>query len=102
MSTEDFDNAADAETGQSRARRLAVALHYDHPGTPRVVASGKGMIAEKIIETAQASGVHIEENASLAEALSQVELDQEIPETMFVAVAEVIAFVLRASGKMPK
>jgi flagellar biosynthesis protein len=81
--------------------KLAVALHYEHPGVPRVVATGKGLIAEKIVETAQGAGVRIEENAPLAEALSKVELDQEIPEVLYRAVAEVIAFVLRASGKLP-
>jgi flagellar biosynthesis protein len=91
----------DSDAPSPAAAKLAVALHYDHPGVPKVVATGKGLIADKIIETAQASGVRVEENAPLAEALSQVELDQEIPEVLYRAVAEVIAFVLRASGKLP-
>jgi flagellar biosynthesis protein len=91
----------EADAPQPATAKLAVALHYEHPGVPRVVATGKGHIAGKILETARASGVRIEENAPLAEALSQVELDQEIPEVLYRAVAEVIAFVLRASGKLP-
>ncbi len=49
---------------------LAVALHYEKPGAPRVIAKGAGVIGEKIIETAKEHGVPIEENASLAAALS--------------------------------
>ena len=82
----------------SRTIPLAVALHYEKPGAPRVVAKGRGEVGQKIIETARAHGVPIEENAGLAEALSQVELDDEIPETLYRAVAEVLVFILRMSG----
>jgi flagellar biosynthesis protein len=81
---------------------LAVALQYD-PETdnaPRVTASGRGVIAEKILETARAHGITIEGNGALAEALSGVELDREIPEELYRAVAEVIGFVLRAAGRL--
>lgn len=77
---------------------LAIALHYEKPGAPRVVAKGRGDVGQKIIETARAHGVPIEENAGLAEALSQVELDDEIPEALYRAVAEVLVFILRMSG----
>ena len=75
----------------------AVALKYDDGGTPRVTAKGSGAVAEKIIEVAKANGVAIEENAGLAEALSAIELDEEIPIELYRAVAEVIAFVLRSA-----
>ncbi len=81
-------------------RALAVALHYEKPGAPRVVAKGRGAIGEKIIEAARAHGVPIEENAGLAEALSQVELEDEIPEALYRAVAEVLVFVLKVSGRI--
>lgn len=79
---------------------VAVALHYDHPGVPRVTATGRGAIAEAILEKARAHGVPIEENPALAEALSHVELDAEIPEELYRAVAEVLGFILRATGKI--
>jgi flagellar biosynthesis protein len=82
-------------------RRTAVALEYAHPGVPRVTAKGSGVVAERIVETAKAAGVTIEENPVLAEALAQVELDDEIPEALYRAVAQVILFVLRASGQLP-
>jgi flagellar biosynthesis protein len=58
-------------------RQLAVALHYEKPGTPRVVAKGSGEVGQKIIETARAHGVPIEENAGLAGALSEVEIGDD-------------------------
>lgn len=77
------------------AKPLAVALKYEDGGVPIVVAKGRGTVAEAITQTARDNGVMVEENAILAEALSQVELDAEIPEALYKAVAEVIIFVLR-------
>jgi flagellar biosynthesis protein len=79
--------------------QLAVALHYDRSGAPRVVAKGRGSIGEKIIEVARASDIPIEENEVLAGALSHVELGDEIPAELYKAVAEVLIFVLRLSGR---
>jgi flagellar biosynthesis protein len=77
--------------------QLAVALHYDRTGAPRVVAKGKGAIGAKIIEIAREHDVPIEENEILAGALSNVELGDEIPAELYKAVAEVLVFVLRLS-----
>ena len=77
--------------------QLAVALHYDKTGAPRVVAKGKGTIGAKIIEVAKANDIPIEENEILAGALSKVELGDEIPAELYKAVAEVLVFVLRLS-----
>jgi len=79
--------------------QLAVALHYDKQGAPRVVAKGRGTIGEKIIEIAKANDIPIEENEILAGALSNVELGDEIPQELYKAVAEVLVFVLRLSGE---
>jgi flagellar biosynthesis protein len=83
-----------------RKAPLAVALQYDKPGAPRVTAKGRGDVGQRIIEAARAHGVPIEENAGLAEALAQVELDAEIPEALYRAVAEVLVFILRVSGRL--
>ena len=80
--------------------QLAVALHYDRSGAPRVVAKGKGSLGTKIIEVAKAHEIPIEENEVLAGALSNVELGDEIPAELYKAVAEVLIFVLRLSGKI--
>jgi flagellar biosynthesis protein len=80
--------------------QLAVALHYDRKGAPRVVAKGRGTIGAKIVEVAKAHGIPIEENEILAGALSNVELDDEIPAELYKAVAEVLIFVMRLSGRI--
>ncbi len=79
---------------------LAVALRYERPDAPRVVAKGRGEIGQKIIDTAKEHGVPLEQNPALAEALSKVELDEHIPEALYRAVAEVLGFILRTSGKL--
>jgi flagellar biosynthesis protein len=80
--------------------QLAVALHYDKKGAPRVVAKGRGTIGAKIVEVAKAHDIPIEENELLAAALSNVELGDEIPAELYTAVAEVLVFVLRLSGRI--
>lgn len=82
--------------------RVAIALKYDFgDGAPMVTAKGRGAIADKIIETATEHDIAIEENPVLAEALSKVELETEIPIPLYKAVAEVIGFVLQA-GKLQR
>jgi len=81
---------------------VAVALEYEG-GTrtaPLVVAKGRGVIAEKILEIARENGITIEANPMLVEALSGVELDEQIPRELYEAVAEVIGFVLRSRRKI--
>ena len=80
--------------------QLAVALHYDKTGAPRVIAKGKGSIGAKIIEVAKAHDIPIEDNELLAGALSNVELGDEIPAELYKAVAEVLIFVLKLSGRV--
>jgi len=79
----------------------AVALVYDKTKSeaPQVVASGKGKIAEKIIETARESGVSIKEDADLLELLAKVPTGETIPVELYQAVAEILAFVYRVNNK---
>ena len=79
---------------------LAVALKYEKPNAPRVTAMGRGDIARRIIEEAEKHGVPISENPALAQALSHVEVEQEIPENLYRAVAEVLTYILRVSGQI--
>ncbi len=81
-------------------QQVAVALEYDFQGAPRVTAKGRGEVARNILALAREHGVAVEENPVLAEALSQVELDAQIPEALYRAVAEVLTFVLRSQGKL--
>lgn len=78
---------------------VAVALHYEKPGVPHVIAKGHGELGQTIIDTARAHGVPLTEDPLLAAALSQVELGDAIPLELYKAVAEVLAFVLRVARR---
>jgi flagellar biosynthesis protein len=84
-------------------KQIAVALQYELDGDalPKVVASGQGRVAEQILEMAFATGVKVREDADLAELLSVVQLDSEIPAEALVAVAEILAYIYRANGTLP-
>ncbi len=75
--------------------RLAVALHYNEEvdEAPRIVASGQGTIAEKIIEKAEKAGVMVKEDPQLAKALVNLEVGQAIPPQLYSVIAEILAFV---------
>jgi len=75
--------------------RHAAALHYEGSGAPTVVAAGRGEIAKRIIEEAKKAGVPIRDDAALAEALGKLELQAEIPEALWVAVAEALVWAHR-------
>lgn len=77
------------------AANTAVALQYGAgDSAPVVVASGMGYMAEKIIETAADAGVPIYEDNSLATALAQLKLGQEIPEDLYKAIVEIYVYFL--------
>ncbi|MBN2752055.1 MAG: EscU/YscU/HrcU family type III secretion system export apparatus switch protein [Rhodospirillaceae bacterium] len=83
--------------------QTAVALSYDAAtdNAPRIVASARGAIAEHILALAFANGVKVREDADLAEILSAIDVDTEIPLEAFAAVAEILAYVYRANGTLP-
>jgi flagellar biosynthesis protein len=78
-------------------RKTAIALEYDpeKDSSPKVVASGRGEIANKILQIAQANQIPIREDPILAQALSMVNLEEEIPAELYAVVAEVLAWVYR-------
>jgi flagellar biosynthesis protein len=77
-------------------RASAVALSY-RPGAqaPKVVAKGYGLLAERIVERARGAGIFVHDSPELVNLLMGLDLDQQIPETLYLAVAEVLAFVHR-------
>lgn len=81
---------------------LAVALKYDGENAPKVTAKGTQEIAEQIIELAKKHNVPLSENKELVTLLSTLELGEEIPEILYLAVAEVIAFAYMLKGKVPE
>lgn len=85
-----------ADPVEDKERALAVALAYA-PGdaAPRVVAKGRGLIAEEIIARAREHGVYVHESPELVALLAQVDLDDRIPPALYVAVAELLAWLYR-------
>lgn len=86
-------------TDEHETTPLAVALQYEKETdrAPRIVAKGRGLIAEQILALAEENDIVIEANPVLAEALSHVEVDDVIPLELYEAVAAVIGYVLRQS-----
>lgn len=84
------------------SKPIAVALEYDGHNAPVVSAHGIGEIAEQIKQIAIEHGVPLQQDNELVEILAQLELGDEIPENLYRAVAEVIAFAYILSGKFPK
>ena len=74
------------------SKQIAISMHWDRSGAPKVTAKGYGDVADKIIELAKQHGVPIREDQGLARLLLGVNLGDDIPHELYVAVAEVIAF----------
>lgn len=85
-------------------RRQAVAIRYDiqKDAAPRVVAKGAGLLADRIIEVAREHKVHIHEDPQMVSVLAKVKIDSPVPEELYRAVAEVLAFVYRLDRRMEK
>lgn len=83
-------------------KTVAIAVEEQADGTtPRVTASGRGHLAEKILEVAFAAGVKVRTDADLVEVLNAVDVDSEIPTEAFAAVAEILTYVYRANAQTP-
>ena len=96
-----MSEVAKADVVITNPTHLAIALRYrpDEMGAPRMLGKGAGFIAEKIREVARSKGIPIVENKSLAQLLyKQVEIGREIPESLYRAVAGVLAYVYRLRG----
>lgn len=71
-------------------------------GAPRVVAKGHGELAARIVARARDAGVFVHESPELVALLMQIDLDARIPPALYVAVAELLAWIWRVDGAMPK
>lgn len=92
-----------AATPQADERSLAVALTYARSdAAPRVVAKGRGLIAEEIIARAREHGVFVHESPELVTLLLQVDLDANIPAHLYVAVAELLVWLYRVEERGPR
>lgn len=85
-------------------KKQAVALSFDGESdkAPKVIAKGKGFIAEELIKVALKHNVPIQEDANLVELLSQLEMNESIPEELYEVVAEIFAFIYRIEKNIKK
>lgn len=85
-------------------RKEAVALSYNlhKQNAPKVIAKGKGLVADNIIDKALESGIPIQEDPTLVELLSTLNLQEEIPENLYAVVAEIFAFIYQIDEKYGK
>jgi len=84
--------------------KSAVSLRYKSSDdtAPKVTAKGKGLVAEKIISLAHENNIPVQQDPDLVEVLSQVDINQEIPPTVYQVVAELLAFVYQMNQDYPK
>ncbi len=95
MNTSDSGSTQDGE-------KQAVALSYDGRRAPTITAEGSGDLAEQIVAIAREHGIPLFENPQLLALLQDVGLGEEIPETLYLCIAQVIAFAYKIQGKFPK
>ena len=82
--------------------RRATALRYERgEHAPKVTATGRGLVADRIIAAAQEAGIPVRSDPALAEALGALELDADVPEAMWRAVAETLAWAYRVDARAP-
>jgi flagellar biosynthesis protein len=83
-------------TTQADKIKEAIALAYGQTdAAPRVVAKGRGLVAEQIIAKAKEAGIYVHESAEMVALLTQVDIDEHIPPQLYLAVAELLAWIYR-------
>ncbi len=95
-----YSGPSGSDPRQPARRQVAVAIQ-DRPGdkaAPRVVASGRGALAEQILQIAFARGVKVRNDADLAEILATIEIESEIPLEALAAIAEILSYVYRTQS----
>ncbi|MCP8898417.1 EscU/YscU/HrcU family type III secretion system export apparatus switch protein [Gilvimarinus xylanilyticus] len=91
-----------SDTAELEDLQKAVALYYDGTHSPVISAKGSGALAQEIIDIAEEHGVPLCDNASLVDFLVTLELGDEIPEKLYLAVAYIIAFAYDLKGERPQ
>ena len=86
----------------SQPKLTAVTLKYesDNESAPRLTSKGQGFVAEEIIKIAKANGIPLREDPELVTLLATLDLDQQIPEALYIAVAEVLAFAYELNNQI--
>jgi flagellar biosynthesis protein len=89
---------------RNKNRKTAIAVTYDKDSdtAPKIVAKGKGAVADRIIELAEKSGIPLHEDPDLVEVLSKLDLGQEIPPELYKLIAEVLVYIYKSNNKVGK
>jgi len=88
------------DEGSDPGRHAAVAISYDEAeAAPRVVAKGYGKLADTIVRSAHENGLYVHESTELVSLLMQVDLDSQIPPQLYLAVAELLAWLYRLEAR---
>ncbi|HYA86298.1 MAG TPA: EscU/YscU/HrcU family type III secretion system export apparatus switch protein [Nitrospirota bacterium] len=82
------------------SKAAALTYHKGADSAPKIVAKGRGSVAEKIIALAREHGIPIREDQNMVEVLSTLDLNEEIPPELYKAVAEILAFIYQMSKKL--
>ena len=85
---------------EKKSKAAAITYDKDKDAAPRLVAKGRGLVAEKIVETAKAHQIPLVKDDNLVQVLEALDLETQIPPELYRAVAEVLAFVYRLNSKM--
>lgn len=85
----------------THSNKKAAALKYDGVSSPKLVAKGSGLLAQQIVDLAEENDIHVHYDPLLLDVLSRLELEEEIPETLYLSVAKIIAFAYYLQGKHP-
>ncbi len=89
-------------TTEKRTTRRTVALRYQAPDAPKVVAKGFDELAEEIVRVAKENGVLVHEDEKLVSFLARLDMGQEVPDVLYHVIAELIAFSYVLQGKFPE
>ena len=87
------------EKNQNPLQATALGYTLGEDVAPRVLAAGRGKIAQQIIDLANSNGIPIREDPILSAALSNIDINEEIPPELYAVVAEVFAYIYRIQGK---
>jgi flagellar biosynthesis protein len=79
--------------------RSAAGIRYDGGDAPKLVAAGRGRVADRILELAKEHGIPVREDPALADALAQLEIDRDVPPELWQAVAQALLWAYRLSGR---
>lgn len=89
-------------TDKANAYKTATALQYEGKAAPTITAKGHGAVAEDIIALAKQHGILVHQDDELSKLLGQLELGEQIPQALYVVIAELIAFSYVLQGKFPE